>query len=424
MVNEIVLAIDPFLVKIEQILLWKNKLKTGAVFTCSHFLFWLFLNYNIRTYFTISSVFLVLHLLDAYRTKKRRELIRLQSINKNINENELTSDRKDPNEQNFYTSLSSLGKFIIYFNNKLGVVYTQLNRLKRRNRLLYFLTMLTFWSMTAIIGAKIHGYYLSYIVFWIIFVVPAIVHFDMPRKLLSRFLPLLEQLDHSMKYQRRSVLDKSELLVDVKHSNNDEHDEAEEDEYLRSFQLGDLKKKHRRIFDNLEDEESLYSEHTEDGEHTDEEDEEGEEIIEEVFEYQTYRKTDDGKRSMPAYEERQVVKPTKSSSPTTDNNYTVKTSGINFDFFDPNNDSLLPDEFMPNVNMSHLTNSFLNTTNEETTFDYTSKSGMVKNKRVKTRPSLLEYYGESAGNTSKKTPQNEQDIDETFDFLDEELDKY
>ena len=40
MVNEIVLAIDPALRKIEDILLWKNKFKTAAIFTFFHFLFW------------------------------------------------------------------------------------------------------------------------------------------------------------------------------------------------------------------------------------------------------------------------------------------------------------------------------------------------------------------------------------------------
>ena len=39
--------------------------------------------YNIRTYCTIALSCLGFHLLDAYRTKKRREIIRLQS-NKNI----------------------------------------------------------------------------------------------------------------------------------------------------------------------------------------------------------------------------------------------------------------------------------------------------------------------------------------------------
>ena len=51
----------------------------------------------------------------------------------------------------------------------------------------------------------------------------------------------------------------------------------------------------------MEDEESLYSEQTEDGEHSDEDEEDDdddeEEIIEEVFEVQTYRASDNGKRS-------------------------------------------------------------------------------------------------------------------------------
>ncbi len=299
--------------------------------------------------------------------------------------------------------------------------------------------MLSFWSTTAIIGTRIRGFYLVYLIFWLIFIIPAIVHFDIPKKLLSRALPLLEQLDHSMKYQRRSVLDKSELLVDVKHPNSDEHDEAEEDEYLRSFQLGDLKKKHRRIFDNLEDEESLYSEHTEDGERTEDEeeddDDEQEEVIEEVFEVQTYRTSESGKR--PESETKLISQKTnKTKAAPVVSNYTVKTSNINFDFFDPNNDSLIPDEFLPNVNMSGLASSFLSTTNEDASFDYSFSGNdargknignmkVMKGKRIKARPSLLDYYeGSKSGSEKRTTPQNERDIDETFDFLDEELDKY
>jgi hypothetical protein len=40
MVKEIVLAIDPALHKIEEILLWRNRLKTVAVFTFIHVAFW------------------------------------------------------------------------------------------------------------------------------------------------------------------------------------------------------------------------------------------------------------------------------------------------------------------------------------------------------------------------------------------------
>jgi len=35
MVEELVLAIDPFLSKVEQVILWENKAKSGAVFTAS-----------------------------------------------------------------------------------------------------------------------------------------------------------------------------------------------------------------------------------------------------------------------------------------------------------------------------------------------------------------------------------------------------
>ena len=70
--------------------------------------------------------------------------------------------------------------------------------------------------------------------FWIMFVVPAILHYDIPRKILSKAMPILEQLDHSMKYERRSILDKKDLLVDVKLPTSDFDDLEQEDEYLKS----------------------------------------------------------------------------------------------------------------------------------------------------------------------------------------------
>ena len=60
--------------------------------------------------------------------------------------------------------------------------------------------MLLFWSMTAVIGVKINSFYIGYSLFLILFVVPAILHYDVPRKVLSKALPILEQLDQSMKY--------------------------------------------------------------------------------------------------------------------------------------------------------------------------------------------------------------------------------
>lgn len=424
MVQEIVLAIDPALCKIEKILLWKNKLKTCGVFTLSHVIIWLMYTYNIRTYCTLAIICLGFHLLDAYRTKKRREILKLQA-NKNVVE-----------------GLSSLGRFIIYFNNKLKLALVKLNKLKRRNRLIYFFVMLTFWSMTAIIGTKIQGFYLSYSLFWIIFFVPAIIHFDIPRKLLRRILPLLEQLDHSMKYERRSILEKKDLLVDVKHKNNDSENEAEEDKYLESFQLDDLEKikaNHRRAFENLEDESTDEDEEEiENGEEESEEeledndedddDEEEEEIIEEVFEIHNYAQNYANDKNQIQVSKLISKKSNKSKAP-------IKPSEISLDIYDSNNDSLITDEFLPNINMSALADNYSLTSSVDESFFNTnfnkvknidSGNKVFKNKNNKVRPSLLDYYGDSSTNqtAAQKKPQNENDIDETFDFLDDELNKY
>lgn len=431
MVNEIIVAIDPFLAKVEDILLWKHKIKSCAVFIFCHILFWLFLNYNIRTYCTIASVLLTFHLLDMYRTKKRRDLIKLHKKNQNIAEaenesEELSAPRSPatPKSPSLINCISSTGKTIIYINNKCAVLYNKLNWLKKRNRFIYFLVMFTFWSMTAIIGTKIQGSLLLYICFWILFFVPAIIHFDIPRKLLCRALPLLEQLDHSMKYERRSILDKSDLLVDVQHKNSDETDQAEEDEYLKSFELGQLSKSKRRIIENLEDEESLFSERTDESEENSEMDDEEEEdeVVEEVFEVQTYGKNKD--------EQFQVTKMISSNKGSSRFPAPVKTSLVHLDVFDANNDSLLPDEFMPNVNMSAM-NSFLSHTSNDDSFSFNnvnvdSGNKVLKKRATKVRPNVLDYYGGSSSSrsASQKTPQNERNIDETFDFLDEELNKY
>ena len=40
MADEMVLAMEPVLWRLEPILFWHNKLKTAIVFTCCHFWFW------------------------------------------------------------------------------------------------------------------------------------------------------------------------------------------------------------------------------------------------------------------------------------------------------------------------------------------------------------------------------------------------
>lgn len=418
MFNEIVLAIDPALRKIEDILLWKKKFKTAAIFTFFHFLFWIFQSFSIRTYCIISCFFLFIHLLDAYRAKKRRELIRLHT-NKNLIE-----------------TISSLGRWIIYAYNKLGSIYASLRRLKQRNRLKYFLFMLLFWSMTAVIGVKIKGFYIGYSLFWILFVVPAILHYDIPRKVLSKALPILEQLDQSMKYERRSILDKKELLVDVKLPQSDLVDIEQEDEYLKSFQLEDVdqvKTTHRRAFNNQpvydEDEEEEDEEEEEEDDNVDEDDEEGEEI-EEEFEYQA-------KRPVPVYKQYQdnrdqdqevddgYDEQTKVSQ-TSINQQTKKTIeyGLHIDDDDDDLNSLMPVGSLPNIN--DVTTSILHHSpaptqqptqlSNDNSYDQTEDYSLLKNPKVirrktKNRPSLLDYYGDSIKVTEHENTEDQHLVD-------------
>ena len=126
-IDEMVLAIDPALHKVEEILLWQNKFKTGAVFTFFHFLFWLFQNFNIRTYCTISCVLLVLHLLDAYRTKKRREILRLQQSSKSKSKFWLFSKMKEKKSFIFQLNPNIILYFCINYSTR-WIRFCQINK--------------------------------------------------------------------------------------------------------------------------------------------------------------------------------------------------------------------------------------------------------------------------------------------------------
>lgn len=371
--------------------------------------------------------------------------------------------------------------------------------------------MLLFWSLTAIVGIKIRGFYLGYIFFWIMFVVPAILHYDIPRKILSKAMPILEQLDHSMKYERRSILDKKDLLVDVKLPTSDFDDLEQEDEYLKSFQLDEIERvkpvnRSRQIqyepeYDEDDDEEED-DEEEDINEEEDEDDEEGEEI-EEEFEYQAKRivyKKQDEEEIDDGYDEQ-----IKKASQTSLHKQRVESKKLDVDYdlnIDDDDDdlnSLIPDGSLPNIN--DITNSIIQSPDK---YDQEEDYSMLKNAKVvrrkaKNRPSLLDYYGDSIRNeiqqveevvvsqkpaivtsrpssvtqnasttnwkysnnsplssassssssllanqdcsnaqtnnlmnetcpkvsySSRRSANNEQDIDETFDFLDEELNKY
>ena len=245
-----------------------------------------------------------------------------------------------------------------------------------------------------------------------------------------------------MKYERRSILDKNKLLVDVKLPSN-ELDDQEEDEYLKSFQLHDLDKRkesQHRVFANLVDEEE------------DDEEDEDDEIIEEVFEIQTYEqiyKPPNEKQEALTDEEREEdyeMRFKRNSSSKQSHKYyaPAKPSQINVgveDYEEEDDESFLPDESMPSL--SNVTD--MNSSNDEAFISSTSglfkannNNNKVLKRRVKARPSLLDYYGDAIDSKlsenlketsqpksgTKRYQQNDQDIDETFDFLDEELYKY
>ncbi len=99
------------------------------------------------------------------------------------------------------------------------------------------------------------------------------------------------------------------------------------------------------------------------------------------------------------------------------------------DDYDDELNSFLPNESLPNIEdvleNTTVNNSFL--------FNQSIETGdrVFKQKRPKNRPSLMDYYGNISLDSSRSSQhrngshhQGDHDIDETFDFLDEELNKY
>lgn len=320
-----------------------------------------------------------------------------------------------------------------------------------------------------IIGIKIKGLYLSYLLFWIVFFVPAVLHYELPKKLLRKALPLLEQLDQSMKYERRSVLDKSELLVDVKVPTNDD-DDQEEEEYLKSFKFDETQ---TNLMENLDD---------------GEEDEADEYVDNQEIEYEDEDMDEQAKR----HESNQQQRRRRSRTVDVDDDNSSNEDHEGEIYDDDDDDqvgqaddddevgSFLPDNSLPSMSDVLDSSNNLSRLNERNL--HMEHGDRVTKVRNKMRPSLFEYYGESitksgvggssttstnsddsnllfsypsstttttsAGaasssqysfnknnylppsnnkarsNSAKRLQQNEHDIDETFDFLDEELNKY
>ena len=274
--------------------------------------------------------------------------------------------------------------------------------------------------MCAVLGTKVRGFFLSYLIFWFLFFVPAILHYNIPRKILNKAIPFLEQLDHSMKYERRSILDKSELLVDVKLPNtSDIEADLEEDEYLRSFKLDnleDMKEKQRRAFENLEDddeddEENSGEENSEGvNEYNDDEDEEEEEDnVETSQSINLHGKNIKNVNLKENHHQLSIKLKNKNSNDDDLISSKFKSKFFQNDDLDTD-DSLLPNESFPTINFGD--NSSLNDELEE---EYSSsanlrtalnnksgriRSNLVKVPVVKSRSSVLDYYKENNATTT------------------------
>ena len=156
--------------------------------------------------------------------------------------------------------MSTIGRYILAVCDRAVEARQRLYTLKQAHRVRYLACTMCVWSALAVVGLKVSGFYLAYMLFWLVFFVPCLVYHDLFGNVLRRALPLLEQLDHSMNYERRSILDRKQLLVDVRTPASFDdgmmNDEQEDEFYLKAFRIDDVietREKNRRIYENLDD---------------------------------------------------------------------------------------------------------------------------------------------------------------------------
>ncbi|CAF4651065.1 unnamed protein product, partial [Rotaria sp. Silwood2] len=104
---------------------------------------------------------------------------------------------------------------------------------------------------------------------------PAIVYHKLIPKLLKRLAPILEQLDESMEYKRRTLIDRKDLLVKIKTPGLNENDDEDDDDDVRKIkQKNQIQIKDRLlIINNDEDEEEDEDEDEDDDDDNDDESE-------------------------------------------------------------------------------------------------------------------------------------------------------
>ena len=169
--EEIIISLEPVLHRAERFLLWHNRYVSLMAFVLLHGVFYAVACAGLRPFCAIVLVLFAFHLLDFF--KKRTT----------------TNDE---------THLSTVTQFVLQSYRYLWQTHDQFNSIKSRNRTKSSILLMLVCLLSAYVGVKINGFYVSYLLMFGLFTLPAVVHHKLAHKVLKRLAPILEQLDQSM----------------------------------------------------------------------------------------------------------------------------------------------------------------------------------------------------------------------------------
>ncbi|UJR36967.1 hypothetical protein I4U23_029675 [Adineta vaga] len=201
--EDLIVSLEPAFHRVERFILWKNRYASLLAFVLGHAIFYAIARAGLRPFCAITLVVLIFHILDSLKQKRSH-----------------LSDHDDKN-------LCELTQLLLRSYRHLCQTHEKLNTLKTENRVKYSLIIIVICLTLAVIGVKINGFYVSYLTMLILFTLPAVVYHKLVSKLLQRLAPFIEQLDQSMEYKRRSLIDRKDLLVKIDKTglNNDDDDD-------------------------------------------------------------------------------------------------------------------------------------------------------------------------------------------------------
>ncbi|CAF1616551.1 unnamed protein product [Rotaria magnacalcarata] len=222
--ENIILSLESTFHRIEKFILWHNRYASLLAFTIGHGIFYAVARAGLKPYCAITLVVFIFHVLDCIKKKR------------------VCDEEKN---------LSELTKLILRSYRYVCNTNEKLNIIKSENRAKYSIIIMIVCLILSYIGMKINGYYVSYLVMLILFTLPAIIYHKLITKLLKRLAPILEQLDQSMEYKRRTLIDRKDLLVKMQTPGLNEDNEDEDISRLKQQQ--EIRKKDRSLIINDDD---------------------------------------------------------------------------------------------------------------------------------------------------------------------------